>query len=271
MSEKIVNVPNNHNRLKWSHFEWFSHKKEIPIDTITIRCRASSKKSEKILFCFDKLKLHVTLELKKRMFDVHLTSDVKGRPHQNLFCIPLHHIKRRIRKNHDSLRKYIGFIPFNDRNLQKFELIDPYSNRFLNRYSDLSECGYISPLKLWRSKVKHCDAMRYNGKHYLLYDKLGRRVGIVKTNIRKHGFDFCSEEPVKSISEAVYNKGYVKEKLLEVGLVYNPKADEMSENWLAAIALIEKLPAIKSAVIKRMKSSFCMLFNRKQDKNLDSL
>jgi len=243
-----MTMPMRHKKLEWLDFDWFSHKKEIFLDNLTIRCRSSNKKSQKILFFFGDLK-HVTLDLSKKMFDVHMTSDISGRPHQNIMAIPLRRINRKIRRDRQVLSKYVQFIPFSNNCFKHFVLVDPYSNKFLKNCISLSELGHLQPPKLLKLMVKHEDAIRHNKKHYLVYALSGRRQGVVEVETRKHGFKFCSEIPIQNISNELYNKEHLKNKLEEVlGLKYNPKHEKIWKKWEYFIPMIEKIFRIKSLI-----------------------
>lgn len=194
-----------HKKLEWSDYEWFKHKTSLMIDDVIIRCRSSKGKSQKILFSLPNVKKHLSAELTKSVLDVHITYDQKGRPHKNIMRIPIRQTERKIRRDKESLTKYMSFVRFSQKDFLRLILVDPLSIKYLKNSSKLKSFSEIPLRKLLKMRVDPNEAIRLNKKKFFVYDLDRKCHGIVEVDARRYGFKFCNMVPVNSYSKGIYN------------------------------------------------------------------
>lgn len=202
-----------HKKLEWSDYEWFKHKAEFMVDNVIVRCRSSKGKSQKILFSLPNVNKHVSAELTKSVLDLHVTYDQKGRPHKNIMRIPIRRTERKIRKEKESLTKYMRFVRFSKKDFLRFILVDPLSIKCLKNSSKLKSLSDIPLRKLLKMRVDPNEAIRLNKKKYFVYDLNRKCQGLVEVDTRRYGFKFCMMEPIDFHSQGIYNPESLRSQL----------------------------------------------------------
>lgn len=213
--------------LKWSDFDWFSKKTKVYIHDFYIKCNSVKHKDEKIIFPLKKLKKHLTLSISKKYIDFHATDD-DGITHRSIFNFKTRKARKLVKKSVKLGRVAIRIIPFENKELKKMIIVDPFSKKFIQYCNKICDCN-IFPYYLPKIQVKKDE--RTHGKLLVAFSRTGELKGMLKCNHRKNGFEFVSASPMLKIKNQLINQEHIKKRLIEEGLQDDGKTELLWKKW----------------------------------------
>jgi len=222
--------------LKWSDFDWFSKKAKVHIRDFYIKCNSVKHKDEKIIFPLENLKKHLTLSISKKYMDFHAT-DNDGITHRPIFDFKIRKPRKLVKKSIKLGHATVRVIPFDDKELKKLIIVNPFSQKFL-QYCDKTYNCNVLPNYLAKIQVKKGE--HTHGKILVAFTRTGEFKGMLKCNHRKNGFEFVSASPISKIKNQLINQDHVKKRLIEEGLTDAGKTELLWKKWFKFVSFFSR-------------------------------